>query len=70
MAYTHLTMKELGWVETYYEIGYKATEITKNLDGPINPFITLSTSCRKAELSASTMHVTKINQIVAQRIRH
>ena len=23
MAYTHLTMKELGWIETYYEIGYK-----------------------------------------------
>ena len=31
MAYTHLTMKELGWIETYYEIGYKATEIAKKL---------------------------------------
>ena len=31
MAYTHLTMKELGWIETYNDIGYKAYEIAKKL---------------------------------------
>ena len=31
MAYTHLTMKELGWIETYNDIGYKAFEIAKKL---------------------------------------
>ena len=31
MAYTHLTMKELDWIETYNDIGYKAYEIAKKL---------------------------------------
>ncbi|MFL2077524.1 IS30 family transposase [Marinilactibacillus psychrotolerans] len=31
MAYTHLTMNELGWIETYYEIGYKPYKIAKKL---------------------------------------
>ncbi len=31
MTYTHLTMKELGWIETYYELGYKAYETAKKL---------------------------------------
>lgn len=29
MAYTHLIMKELGWIETYDDIRYKAYEIAK-----------------------------------------
>lgn len=31
MAYTHLTVKELGWIETYYEIDYKPYKIAKRL---------------------------------------
>ena len=31
MAYTHLTMNELGWIETYYDIGYKPYKIAKKL---------------------------------------
>ena len=31
MAYTHLTMNELGWIETYYEIGLKPYKIAKKL---------------------------------------
>ena len=28
MAYTHLTKNELGWIETYYEIGLKPLEFS------------------------------------------
>ncbi len=31
MAYTHLTMKELGWIETYHKLGVKAYKIAKKL---------------------------------------
>lgn len=31
MAYTHLTMDELGWIETYYEIGFSASKISEKL---------------------------------------
>jgi len=31
MAYTHLTKKELGWIETYYEIGLKPYQIAKKI---------------------------------------
>ncbi|MFC4775151.1 IS30 family transposase, partial [Ruoffia tabacinasalis] len=31
MTYTHLSMKELGWIEAYFDIGYKACDIAKKL---------------------------------------
>lgn len=31
MAYTPLTMDELGWIETYHEIGLSASKIADNL---------------------------------------
>ncbi len=31
MAYTHLTMDEVGWIERYYEIGYNGREIADKL---------------------------------------
>lgn len=31
MTYTHLTMKELSWIETFYEQGMKAYIIAKKL---------------------------------------
>ncbi|SDI69461.1 hypothetical protein SAMN04487994_10351, partial [Dolosicoccus paucivorans] len=31
MAYTHLTTKELTWIENYYEIGEKAYIVAKKL---------------------------------------
>lgn len=31
MTYTHLSMKELGWIEAYFDIGYKAYDIAKKL---------------------------------------
>ena len=37
MAYTHLTMDELGWIETYYEIGIKPSEIAKKLRRSLQP---------------------------------
>lgn len=36
MAYTHLTKNELGWIETYYEIGLKTLDFpTLPLQAPI-----------------------------------
>lgn len=31
MAYTHLTMKELIWIENYYDSGKKVTDIAKKI---------------------------------------
>ena len=31
MAYTHLTMKELSWIETYYETGLKPYKIAQKI---------------------------------------
>lgn len=71
MTYTHLSMKELGWIEAYFDIGYKACDIAKSLDVPINPSITLSTSLRKAALFVTILNAThRINRNVGQRKRH
>lgn len=35
MAYTHLTMKELIWIENYYDSGKKVTDIAKKLNRAI-----------------------------------
>ena len=31
MAYTHLTMEDLGWIETYHTIGLFASKIANKL---------------------------------------
>ena len=31
MAYTHLTMKELSWIETYYDTGLKPYKIAQKI---------------------------------------
>ena len=35
MAYTHLPMKELIWIENYYDSGKKVTDIAKKLNRAI-----------------------------------
>ena len=39
MAYTHLTIKELSWIETYFDTGLKPYKIAKKSDDRINPSI-------------------------------
>ena len=68
MAYTHLTMKDLGWIETYNDIGYKAYEIAKKLGRSNQLSITLSTSLSKAVRFMNTLTTTsRINRNVVQR---
>lgn len=31
MAYTHLIMKEIAWIETYRDLGHKTTDIARKL---------------------------------------
>ena len=31
MAYTHITMKELGWIEVYHQLGLNPSKIAKKL---------------------------------------
>ncbi len=43
MAYPHLTMKELGWIETYNEIGLKPYKIAKKLGRSNQPIYNVVT---------------------------
>ena len=64
MAYTHLTMKELGWIETYNDIGYKAYEIAKKLGRSNQPIYNVVNFLKQG----GTMNTTsRINRNVVQR---
>lgn len=43
MAYTHLTMKELGWIETYFEIELQYKKSHRKLSGQGKLFTMSST---------------------------
>lgn len=44
MAYTHITMKELGWIEVYHQLGLNPSKIAKKLGRSNQPSTTLLTS--------------------------
>ena len=43
MAYTHITMKELGWIEIYNEMGLKPPKIAKKLGRSNQPIYNVVT---------------------------
>ena len=43
MAYTHLTMDEVGWIEKYYEIGYNGRQIADKLGRSNQPIYNVLT---------------------------
>ncbi|WP_371441400.1 helix-turn-helix domain-containing protein, partial [Globicatella sp. HMSC072A10] len=48
MAYTHLTMKELIWIENYYDSGKKVTDIAKKLNRAIQTIYNVVNSLKNS----------------------